>query len=86
MLEWQEREHEKEDHIARNDLNTVMELQECDFLKLFKVQGMRAQLVLLEHLVRMWDVNEQIFHVGVHTLTLEINKIYFLIGLSRRGS
>ena len=63
-----------------------MALQECDLLKFFKVKGMRAQLVLLENLVRMWDVNEQAFHVGVHTLTLEIDDIYFLTGLSHRGS
>jgi hypothetical protein len=31
-------------------------------------------------------VNEQDFHVGVHTLTLDIEDIYFLTGLSRRGS
>jgi hypothetical protein len=43
---------------------------------------MRAQLILLEYLVDMWDVNEQAFHVGVHTLTLDIDEIYFLIGLS----
>jgi hypothetical protein len=32
------------------------------------------------------DVNEQDFHVGVHTLTLDINDIYFLTRLYRRGS
>jgi hypothetical protein len=34
----------------------------------------------------MWDINEQDFHVGVHTLTLDIDDIYFLTGLSRHGS
>jgi hypothetical protein len=63
-----------------------MALRECGLLKFFKVQEMRAQLRLLEYLVHMWDVNEQYFHVGVHTLTLEIDDIYFLTGLSRRGS
>jgi hypothetical protein len=47
---------------------------------------MRAQLVLLDHSVQMWDVNKQAFHVGVHTLTLEIDDIYFLTGLSHSGS
>jgi hypothetical protein len=47
---------------------------------------MRAQLRLLEYLVHMWDVSEQEFHVGVHTLTIDIEDIYFLIGLYRRGS
>jgi hypothetical protein len=51
MLKWWEREHEEEDYIAGNDPNTVMALRECGLIKFFKVQGMRAQLVLLEHLV-----------------------------------
>jgi len=64
MLEWREREHEEEDFIVGNDPKIVMALQECGLLKLFNVQGLRAQLALLEHLVQMWDVNEQVFHVG----------------------
>jgi hypothetical protein len=50
MLEWQERENEEKYYIAGNDPNTVMELRECGLLKFFKVQGMRAQLIILEHL------------------------------------
>jgi hypothetical protein len=42
--------------------------------------------MLLEHLVYMWDVNEQEFHVEVHTLTLDINEIYLFTGLSHLGS
>jgi hypothetical protein len=34
----------------------------------------------------MWDVNKQAFHVRVHILTLEIDEIYFLTGLSHHGS
>ena len=63
-----------------------MALQECGLLKLFKIQGMRAQLRLLEYLVHMWDVNENVFHVGAHTLTIDIKDIYFLTRLSRSGS
>ena len=33
----------------------------------------------------MWDPGQQVFQVGVHTLSLEIEDIYFLTGLSRRG-
>jgi len=47
---------------------------------------MKAQLRLLEYLVHMWDVDQQLFHVGVHTLSLDFKDIYFLMGLSRRGS
>jgi hypothetical protein len=34
----------------------------------------------------MWDMNEQVFHVGVHTLTLDIDKIYLLTILSCHGA
>ena len=47
---------------------------------------MRAQLRLLEYLVHMWDVNQQVFHVGVHVLSLDIEDIYFLKGLSHCGA
>jgi hypothetical protein len=34
----------------------------------------------------MWDVDQQVFHVGFHVLSLDIEDIYFLTGLSRRGA
>jgi hypothetical protein len=79
MLEWREREHEDDDAMALNDLGTINALRQCGLLKLFKIQGMRAQLRLLEYLVHMWDVDQQVFHV----LSLDIKDIYFLTGLSR---
>jgi hypothetical protein len=47
---------------------------------------MRAQVRLLEHLVQMWDPDQQVFNVGAHTLMINIEDIYFLTGLSRWGS
>ena len=47
---------------------------------------MRAQLRLLEYLVHMWDVDQQVFHVGAHVLSLDIEDIYFLKRLSCCGS
>jgi hypothetical protein len=46
---------------------------------------MRAQVRLLEYLVRMWDPDQQVFNVGPHTLYIDIEDIYFLTGLSRCG-
>jgi hypothetical protein len=85
MLEWREREHEEDDAIVRNDSGTIAALRDCGLLKFFRILGMRSQLRLLEYLVHMWDVDQQLFHVGVHTLTLDIKDIYFLTGLSWRG-
>jgi hypothetical protein len=86
MLEWREREHEDDDFMALNDPGTVNALRQCGLLKKIKIQGMRAQLRLLEYLVHMWDVDQQVFHVGVHVISLDIKDIYFLTGLSRRGA
>jgi hypothetical protein len=47
---------------------------------------MRAQVRLLEYLVRMWDPDQRVFIVGAHTLAIDIEDIYFLTRLSRRGS
>jgi hypothetical protein len=34
----------------------------------------------------MWDPDQQVFNVGAQTLAIDIKDIYFLTGLSRRGS
>ena len=34
----------------------------------------------------MWDVDQEVFHVGVHVLSLDIEDIYFLTGLYRHGA
>ena len=47
---------------------------------------MRAQLRLLEYLVGMWDMDQQVFHVGFHVLSIDIEDIYFLTGLSHCGA
>jgi hypothetical protein len=85
MLEWHEKEHEEDDAIARNDSGTISALRDCGLLKFFWMLGMRAQVRLLEYFVHMWDVDQQVFHVGVHTLSLDIEDVYFLTGLSRHG-
>jgi hypothetical protein len=85
VLEWREREHEEDNAIAGNHPPTIAALRNCGLLKYFRIPGMRAQVRLLEYLVRMWDPDQQVFHVGVHTLSLDIEDIYFLTGLSWRG-
>ena len=85
MLEWREIEHEQDDSIVGNDPGTVVALRDCGLLRLFKILGMRAQLRLLQYLVHMCDVDQQLFHMVVHTLTLDIEDIYFLTGLSWCG-
>jgi hypothetical protein len=86
VLEWREREQEDENNAAENHPQTIAALRNCGLLKYFRIPGMTAQVRLLEHLIQMWDPDQQVFHVGVHTLTIDIEDIYFLTRLSRRGS
>jgi len=58
MLEWRERENEDEYYFVENDSRMVNSLWQCGLLKLFKIQGMRAEMRLLEYLVHMWDVDQ----------------------------
>jgi hypothetical protein len=85
MLEWREREHEDNDAMDLNDMGTINFLRQCGLLKLFKIQGMRSQLRLSEYLVHPWDVDQQVFHVGVHVIFLDNKYIYLLMSLSFRG-
>ena len=41
---------------------------------------------LLEHILRMWNLEQQYFKVGAHILIVEVEDIYFLTGLLRRGA
>ena len=86
VLEWREREHEEDNANAENHPPTIAALRDCGLLKYFCILGMRAQVRLLEYLVRMWDPDQQVFNVGAHTLAIDIEYIYFLTGLSRHGS
>jgi hypothetical protein len=75
VLEWRKREHEEDNAIVRNHPPTIAALRNCGLLKYFRIPGMRAQVRLLEYLVHMWDPDQQVFHVGVHTLSLDIEDI-----------
>jgi hypothetical protein len=86
VIEWREREHKEDNANAENHPPTIAALRDSGLLKYFRFPGMRAQVRLLEYLVRMWDPDQQVFIVGAHTLTIDIEEIYFLTGLSRRGS
>jgi hypothetical protein len=60
-----------------NDPNTMLALQRCGLEKFFQIHGMRAQVRLLEFLVKMWEPDEQVFKVGVHDLALEMRTFIF---------
>ena len=47
---------------------------------------MKGHVRLLEYIIDMWDLYQENFVVGVHILPMEVEDIYFLTGLSMRGS
>ena len=55
-------------------------------MKFFQTPSMVSNERLLEHILRMWNPKHQLFEVGDHILTVEVEDIYFLTGLSRWGA
>ena len=71
--------------IALNDPGTVRALRDCGLLKYFKLLGMRQQIELLEFLVRAWDPAIEEFHIKNQVLSITLEDVSFLTGLSRIG-
>jgi hypothetical protein len=85
MIEWKEREHEMDDLASLHSPRTWAALQACGSLKFFKLQKMKKEILLLEHMIGLWDIAEQGFWIGTQLLTIELEDMYFLTGLSKRG-
>jgi hypothetical protein len=49
------------------------------------MQKMKKEVLLLEHMIGLWDIAEQGFQIGTQLLTIELEDVYFIIGLSKRG-
>lgn len=47
---------------------------------------MRRQAGLLEYLVSKWDPVIRAFQIELHTLEVEVEDLYFISGLSKRGA
>ena len=82
MIKWKEREHEMDDIAALWSPRTRAALRSCELLKFFKLQKMKSEVLLLEHIISLWDINEQGFRIGAQLLTIELEDVYFLTGLS----
>jgi hypothetical protein len=46
---------------------------------------MKKEILLLEHMIKLWDVMEQGFRIGTQLLTIELEDVYFLTGLLKKG-
>ena len=85
MIEWKEREHEMDDLAALRSPRTRATLWACGLLKFFKLKKMKREVLLLEHMIGLWDVVEHGFRIGTQLLTIELEDVYFFTGLSKRG-
>jgi len=86
MIEWKECEHKFDDITSLEEHQARATLINCGLLKYFKLQKMRKEVLLLEYLIGLWDNDEQVFQIGPHMLEIEMDNVYFLMGLSRRGA
>jgi hypothetical protein len=85
MIEWKETEHEMDDLASLRSPCTCATLCACGLLRFFKLQKMKKEVLLLEHMIGLWDVAEQGFRIGTQILTIELEYMYFLTGLLKRG-
>jgi hypothetical protein len=85
MLEWKEREHELDDVATLQSPQSRATLRNCGLLKYFKMQKMKKEILLLEYMIGLWNVAEKGFQIGTQLLTIELEDVYFITGLSKRG-
>ena len=86
MVIWKERMHDNEDVVVERNAGCIAPLWDCGLLKFFQNPSMVSHEQLLEHILQMWNPEQQYLEVGAHILIVEVEDIYFLTGLSRRGT
>ena len=83
VLEWREREHGEVEEAIRADVMAQQALRACRLYKFWCLGGVRAKPRLLEMLVDYWDPDLESFRIDGMSLTIEVEDIYFITGLSR---
>ena len=86
MVIWKERQHDDDDAYAEQNAGCIAALRNCGLLKLFRTPSMVSHEHLLEHILRMWNPEQQYFEVAAHVLKIEVEDIYFPTCLSRQGA
>ena len=81
-----ERQHDNDDSFTKRNAGCIATLRDYRILKLLRTPSMVSHEQFLEHILRMWNPEQQYFKVGAHNLTVEVEDIYFLTGLSRQGA
>ena len=85
VLEWREREHGDVEEAVRGDLMAQQALRARGIYKFWCLGSLRAKQGLLQMLVDYWDPESESFQIDGMSLTIEVEDIYFITGLSQRG-
>ena len=83
MVIWKERKHDMDDVSTVGYVVCVTALWACGLLKFFHSPSMIFHPCLLENILQMWNPEQQYFEARIHVLTIEVEDIYFLMGLSK---
>ena len=84
-ISWREREHSAIDQEVMEDRAAQNVLRNCGLFKFFKMPNMKSNVRLLEMLVNYWEPDQDCFIIDQMPLHIEVEDIYFITGLSRRG-
>ena len=84
MVIWKKRQHDDDDAFSKTNVGCIAALRNCGLLKFFRTPSMVLHERLLEHILYMWNLEQQYFEVGAHVLMIEVEDIYFLTSLSRQ--
>ena len=82
VLEWRERENGDVEEAAQGDLMAQQALRACGLYKFWCLGSLRAKPRLLQMLVDYWDLESESFDIDGMSLSIEIEDIYFITGLS----
>ena len=83
VLEWREREHGNVEEAVWGDLMAQQALRACGLYKFWCLGSLRAKPRLLQMLVDYWDPDSESFQIDGMSLTIEVEDVYFITGLSR---
>ena len=61
-------------------------MRDCGLLIYVKMKKMKKEVLLLEHMIGLWNVAEKGFLMGSQLLTIELEDVYFISSLSKRGA
>ena len=82
VLEWRECEHGDVEEAIRAYLMAQQALHACGVYKFWYLGGLRTKPGLLQMLVDYCDPDSESFQIDGISLTIEVQDIYFITGLS----